>query len=358
MASKKKAVKKKKKKQPDSDQEPIARSGILAGGNFIVDHVKIVDHYPDQEMLASILSESMSNGGGPYNVLKDLARLGSKFPLSAAGLLGDDEAARWILDDCSRHHIDISNLRLTSQAPTSYTDAYTVRDTGRRTFFHQRGANALLRHEDFDFTKSKAKIFHFGYFLLLDALDRLDEHGRTGASRVLEAAHAAGMQTSAEAVSTDHDKYGEIVASSLPFVDFLFLNEIEAGRVTGVRLREGGEIQWKACEEAAWRLIELSVRHLAIIHFPEGTVAARADGKMYRQDSTKLPESAIRGATGAGDAFAAGVLHGLHEHWDIEKCLRLGVCAAAACLGHPSTSEGVFPVEECLAIGDEYGFRT
>ena len=76
MASKKKAVKKKKKKQLASDQEPVARSGILAGGNFIVDHVKIVDHYQEHEMLESILSESMSNGGGPYNVLKDLARLG------------------------------------------------------------------------------------------------------------------------------------------------------------------------------------------------------------------------------------------------------------------------------------------
>ena len=49
------------------------RKGILAAGNFIVDHVKIIDDYPQQDMLASIVSESQSNGGGPYNVLKCLA---------------------------------------------------------------------------------------------------------------------------------------------------------------------------------------------------------------------------------------------------------------------------------------------
>lgn len=351
------AAKKKKAPKKPKATEPPERSGILAGGNFIIDHVKVVDHYPEQEMLASILSESMSNGGGPYNVLKDLALMGAKFPLAAAGLLGDDEAARWILDDCSNHNIDTTRLRLTSQSPTSYTDAFTVRGTGKRTFFHQRGANALLRHEDFDFSKSRAKIFHFGYFLLLDALDRLDDTGRTGASRVLEAAREAGLKTSADAVSTENEKFPEIIRSSLPFLDYLFLNEIEAGRVTGLRLRQSGEIQWTVCEEAAQKLISQSVNEFAIIHFPEGTVAAHSSGKVCRQTSTALPESALRGASGAGDAFAAGVLYGLHEDWDIEKSLTLGVCASAACLGHPSTSEGVFPVEECLAIGEEYGFR-
>ena len=352
------AKKKKKKKAPKPEEsEPPERRGILAGGNFIIDHIKVVDHYPEQEMLASILSESMSNGGGPYNVLKDLSLLGAKFPLSAAGLLGDDEAARWILDDCSRHHIDTSRLRLTSQSPTSYTDAYTVRATGRRTFFHQRGANALLRHEDFDFSKTQAKIFHFGYFLLLDALDRIDDAGRTGASRVLEAARKAGLKASADAVSAEHERFGDIVKAALPFVDYLFLNEIEAGRVTDLQLRQGDEIQPAACEEAVKRLIDLSVQDLAIIHFPEGAVAARADGKLFRQSSVALPEAALRGASGAGDAFAAGVLYGLHEDWPLERALKLGVCASAACIGHPSTSEGVFPVEECMAIGDEYGYR-
>jgi hypothetical protein len=59
------------------------RSGILAAGNFIVDYVKIIDAYPEQDMLASILSESQANGGGPYNVLKDLSAMQAGFRLAS-----------------------------------------------------------------------------------------------------------------------------------------------------------------------------------------------------------------------------------------------------------------------------------
>ena len=76
------------------------RSGILAGGNFIIDYVKIIDAYPPENTLASILSESSANGGGPYNILKDLAAMGVAFPLEAAGLVGRDANGDRILQDC------------------------------------------------------------------------------------------------------------------------------------------------------------------------------------------------------------------------------------------------------------------
>ena len=59
----------------------MSRRGILAGGNFITDYVKVIDSWPDQDTLASIQSESMSNGGGPYNILKNIAALAPHLPL-------------------------------------------------------------------------------------------------------------------------------------------------------------------------------------------------------------------------------------------------------------------------------------
>ena len=58
-----------------------ARNGILAGGNWILDRTKIIDVYPAQDALANILAETSCNGGGPYNVLMDLARLRGAFPV-------------------------------------------------------------------------------------------------------------------------------------------------------------------------------------------------------------------------------------------------------------------------------------
>src|SRR5882762_1936272 len=112
------------------------RRGVLAGGNWIIDQVKLIDVYPQREQLANILSQSQGTGGAPYNVLIDLARLGAAFPLYGAGLVGKDGLGQYILEDCKRHKIDSRLLRTTGEAPTSFTDVMTEQSNGKRTFFH------------------------------------------------------------------------------------------------------------------------------------------------------------------------------------------------------------------------------
>ncbi len=77
-----------------------ARRGLLAGGNWIIDQVKIIDVYPQPEQLGNILAQLPGTGGGPYNVLIDLARAGAPFPLYGAGLVGKDALGERILEDC------------------------------------------------------------------------------------------------------------------------------------------------------------------------------------------------------------------------------------------------------------------
>src|SRR5262245_13654604 len=147
------------------------RAGILSGGNWIVDAVKIVDTWPQQDALANILSTSKGTGGSPLNVLVDLGIMGVPFPLAGVGLVGKDEDGYWIIDLCRKLGVDTSALQRSDSAPMSYTDVMTVQSNGRRTFFHARGANALLDSKHFDFTQTTARIFHLGYLLLLDKLD-------------------------------------------------------------------------------------------------------------------------------------------------------------------------------------------
>ena len=82
------------------------RTGILAGGNWIVDAVKIIDVWPQQDTLANILSTSKGTGGSPFNILVDIALMGATFPLSAAGLTGNDELGSWIVEVCKQNGID------------------------------------------------------------------------------------------------------------------------------------------------------------------------------------------------------------------------------------------------------------
>jgi len=335
----------------------INRHGILAGGNWIVDQVKTVDRWPEQDALANIVAQTRGNGGSPFNILVDLARLGADFPLQAAGLTGDDEEGRWIREVCGRHGIETSQLRATDRLPTSYTDVMTVDGTGRRTFFHQRGANALLGPEHFDFTASRAKIFHLGYLLLLDRLDEWEPDGRTRAAQVLAAARAQGLVTSVDLVSEDSDRFAGIVHAALPETDICFLNEFEASRTTGVVLRSGDKFYSARLADAAGKLLASGVRRAVVLHFPEGACVFTADGASCRHGSVKLPADLLRGAAGAGDAFAAGVLLALHGDLGWDEALRYGVCAAASSLTHPTCSDGIKPLDQCLTLGRTHGIR-
>jgi sugar/nucleoside kinase (ribokinase family) len=70
-----------------------------------------------------------------------------------------------------------------------------------------------------------------------------------------------------------------------------------------------------------------------------------------------MPGEAIAGVNGAGDAFAAGLLYGLHEGWPVEAGLRLGHACAAASMRAVSTTARVAPVAECLALAEKWGLR-
>ncbi|HZQ45828.1 MAG TPA: carbohydrate kinase family protein, partial [Verrucomicrobiae bacterium] len=320
----------------------VTRSGLLAGGNWIIDQVKLVDVYPQREQLANIRSQSQGTGGAPYNVLVDLARLGAPFPLMGAGLVGDDALGREILADCRRYKIGANHLAVTSKAPTSYTDVMTEMAGGHRTFFHARGANALWRGEDLDFKKIKARIFHLGYLLLLDALDEPDVTFGTKAARLLAAAQSAGLKTSVDVVSEDGDRFAKIVGPALKHMDYCILNEIEAGKTTGFKIRQAdGRLDTVALRHAAGALLQKGVREVVIIHFPEGGFARTHRGEDVWQSSLKLPPKYIAGTAGAGDAFCAGALLGLHEGWELSKCLLTGVCAAAASLSDATCTTGV-----------------
>lgn len=345
------AAKKKSKARPAAS----ARRGILAGGNWIIDQVKMIDVYPEPLHLANISGQSQGTGGSPFNILIDLARMGASFPLAAAGLVGQDDLGREIEAICKEHKVDTRHLGRTKNAPTSYTDVMTESNGGRRTFFHQRGANALWDGSDLDFNKVKARIFHLGYLLLLDEMDNPDRKHGTRAAALLAAAQAAGLKTSVDVVTEDSDRFSRIVTPALAHTDYCILNELEAGRTTGFKIRQpDGGLDTVAVRHSAGALLQMGVREVVVIHFPEGAFARTRDGQDFWQTSLNLPKKYITGSAGAGDAFCAGVLYGLHDEWDLQRSLLAGVCAAAASLSDPTCTKGVGSLDKCLAIAKKY----
>ncbi len=328
--------------------------GVIAGGNFIVDYVKAVDVYPAEQALANIRREYSGSGGAPYNVLISLAKLGAGIPLRAIGRIGDDDAGRYILNDCRNHGIETSGLTIAHGQPTSYTDVMVVEGNGKRTFFHQRGANALLEPADFDFQGLEGWHFHYGYILLLDRMDAAEPEFGSGAAQVLARAKAAGLTTSIDLVSEDSDRFPLIVPPALKYADIAFMNEFEASRLSGLDFSKPDLDRVKGARTAFWSRFGFS--GTLVVHWAEGAASCSPEGAVSWQGSVMLPKEAVKSAAGSGDAFAAGYLLGFLRDEPVDSCLRLGVCSAAACVTGFTCTDAVRSEAECQALGTRYGF--
>ena len=58
--------------------------------------------------------------------------------------------------------------------------------------------------------------------------------------------------------------------------------------------------------------------------FSRRSLVYTRDGNFYSHPSVAIPETAIIGTNGAGDAFAAGFLYALHENMGIETAIITG----------------------------------
>jgi sugar/nucleoside kinase (ribokinase family) len=291
------------------------RTGILGAGNWIVDYVKVIDAWPSQDTLANISSEYRGTGGSPCNLLIDLAKLGADFPLIGAGTIGEDEPGDWILETCKSVGVDTELIRRQSDQPTSYTDVMTVASTGRRTFFHQRGANALFDIDAISLEICRAKIFHLGYLLLLDRLDQPSAKYGTRAAELLQMASELGFITTVDVVSEESDRFARILLPALPFLDIIFLNELEAGQALSTKIRQGDQIDIPVLVESAKRLLAAGVRHWVAIFRKVPLPCHVAGSKYFNRASkcllTRSPEPSAQ-ATRLPPVF----------YWDTTKTVR------------------------------------
>lgn len=295
---------------------------ILCAGNLIRDHIKMIERYPEEGMLTSILEEETGTGGCAYNTLINFAALDKSIHLSALGLVGKDDDGAFIRSHLQSENIRTSLIRSVDDIPTSYTDVMTDRKTGNRTFFHNRGANRLLAPKDFEAIDEPYDLIHIGYLLLLDKLDEEDAEYGTAAANVFNRLKEKGYRISVDVVSEAGERFEKVVLPALPYIDFLILNEIEAGASCGLTLRnENGIPQMELVQKAAEMLIKAGVRDTVVIHFPEGAFAFNKKGESETFPSYKINEKEIKGTTGAGDAFCSGFLYGVLKGKKMRECL-------------------------------------
>ena len=337
---------------------PGERRGFLSFGSVVTDINLAIDRYPQEDEAAIVLDRSWSTGGPAFNAPAMLRRLDPSLPAEVQSLIGEDDNGRVVQRSVAAAGIDPRGLRWTRDAEQCHTEVMSSQASGRRTFFLRYGTAALLAPEHLDLAGRSARIFHVGSCGLCPRLDRPDADGTgNGWTAVLAAARRAGMRTNMEMVFADPEVQRRTVRPCLPLLDSIIINEVEGEGVTGIPIRKGGKLDWDAAATACGRLCELGIRQLAAIHFPEGGVAADGSGGVWRQSSVAWPKSRTVSAVGCGDAFAAGLLYGLHEDWSPAQGLELAVATAALCLSSLDTVSAIGSWRECLAEAARYGHR-
>lgn len=318
-----------------------SRSGIICAGNWIVDLIHDIEHFPAESELARINTQSRGIGGGAANVVAALAKLDTGIPLWPMGAVGDDDYGDFILKEVRALGLPTDRLKIKTGIATAHTHVMSV--PGRsRTFFYQGGANDVLAPDDFPtgtFANTPARLFYLGYLTLLGELDEFDSNGKTGAAWVLQRAQNAGMITCVDLVSLMHPGFQQIFESGAPFIDYLVLNEIEAARATGHEFIPGEASKPNTLSDVATALIRQGVCKAVVVHCAERVAWCDAGGTPLIVDVSPLPPDDIVSTLGAGDAFCAGLLYAIHEGWTPDRAITLAIATAKTSLrGHTATS--------------------
>ncbi|MEE9682353.1 carbohydrate kinase family protein [Lelliottia amnigena] len=329
----------------------MERKGIIAAGNMLVDHVHQIVQWPERGWLAEIIHSERATGGAPLNVLLTLAKMHVGLPLQAVGLIGEDSDGDYIMAMLDQYHVNRQRVQRTTFAPTSMSQVMTD-PTGQRTFFHSPAANRLLDLPAFDRLDASMKIFHLGYLLLLDSLDLPDDEFGTRSARLLAQMREQGYETSLDLVSRKGDpRYQPLVLPALRYVDYLVINELEAGEFSGLDMRNGDDApDIDHIALAASQLLAAGVKQRVVIHCPEGAWGETPGEPGQWIASKQLEQEEIIGSVGAGDAFCAGFLYGCHEAWPLTDSIQLAHACARASLLAANAIDGAKTLEELKTL--------
>jgi len=290
----------------------VSRPPALCVGILVADvFVPPLERLPAAGELLATDDFLLQPGGCAANTAIALGRLGVR--AAVCGRVGDDLLGDFVERDLRSREIDTSGVRRTDGYGTSKTVIIPVLGEDRR-FIHTFGANAALTAGDIEpAALAAAEVVYIGGYLILPSLreDELAERlrgARAGGTRiVLDVAVPVGQTLPPDAASL-----------LLPLADYFVPNLDEARALTG--------------ESDPRRQAERFIEHGAntvVIKLGERGAYVRSGAEAFE---VLAPPVEVVEPSGAGDAFAAGLMVGILEGWELERSVRFAsVVGGSAC---------------------------
>ena len=292
---------------------------------------------PGRTLLVQTPSLDLHVGGAEANVAIGLANLGHATRMVSA--VPDNALGRGAVAAVRGQGVDTSGM--------------VTRDGRMGLYFLAPGAGLRASEIVYDragssFATAPAEAFDWQH--LLAGASRLHLSGITPALGPVPAAAALAAAEAATALGVPVSFDGnyrarlweawdsnprDILTALIGHADILFGNHQDVGLLLGTGFDGDGEGRRRAAADAAFgafprlKLIASTARHTE--DADRHRISARIDTRDDHVQTEDVLVSGIVDRIGAGDAFAAGVLHGLSQ-CDIAHAARIGL--ALACLKH------------------------
>ncbi len=300
----------------------ILAEGMSKGHTGLIDEARMLDLYRKVKAIKEC------SGGSAANTAAAMAELGSD--IAFIGRVFKDEFGGLFTRDMNAIGVKYDTPPAPSGRPTACCIVCVTPDA-ERTMNTYIGASAELKPGDIDAARVESSAITYIEGYLWDEPDAKDAlryaiNTARGAKRKV-----ALTLSDTFCVNRHRKEFLELVTHE---VDILFANESEA-----LALFETSNMS------EAIRALAPLVEVAAVTRSEQGAIVLHNEEDYYVPADLVSP---IVDATGAGDLFAAGFLHGLLSGWDLVQSAKLG----HRCAGHIIQQYGAraeFPLKALLA---------
>jgi 2-dehydro-3-deoxygluconokinase len=289
---------------------------------------------PGAETLLQSPAFKVCVGGAEANVAVAMAQLDHQ--ARVVSVLPDNDLGRAARDELRRHGVDVSGIQFVpGRMGLYFLTPGAIRRSPDVLYDRAGSAISVAAPDAIDWTPAFEGA---GWFHVSGITAAVGQNAADAALRAAKAAKAAGLTVSFDC--NYRSKLWEawngdgpaILRQLLAEADVLFGDHRDIALILGLRFAEDSEIARRAAAEAVFQHFP-GITRMACTHRVQHSVDHHdMTGHLFSPEgfwtTSSLPLTPIVDRIGGGDAFAAGIIHGLMKDWSGQRTVDFGVAAA------------------------------
>jgi sulfofructose kinase len=275
---------------------------VVAIGGATVDHLNVVDRFPEEDEKIVPTYSSIQGGGQAATAIACLARLG--VATGMVGTVGEGAIGQCTIDTLRKEGVDTGCITVQKGHAPALSSIIVDKKKGTRTIIADRGdlKEFPITDEIYEMIRN-AKIIHS------------DAHFPEQNMQLLKFARKQGVK-----ICIDSEPHTPNAKNFVDVADYLIVSR-----------RFVEELFYHDYEKALHEFIERGAE-IAVITLGKYGSIGMCKGDDTCTTVTEYPVDDVVDTTGAGDVFHGAFLYGVLQKWTLKKSMQFAnVCAGLKC---------------------------